>query len=136
MVMEHRLYPREPASYQAIVTYPPLGLVLGKVRDISRTGMSIDTSPITLNVDTPVKVTVRFQENGRERLSRFDALVVWAKDGRAGLTYRSNDQTHSEPGQVLRRGLSDTNIIPEQSRVLRSVALNRLLEKGSRPLWR
>ena len=136
MVMEHRLYPREPASYQAIVTYPPLGLVLGKVRDISRTGMSIDTSPITLNVDTPVKVTVRFQENGRERLSRFDALVVWAQDGRAGLTYRSIEQTHSEPGQVLRRALSDTNMIPEQSGVLRSVALNSLLEKGSRPLWR
>ncbi len=103
MAMEHRLHPREPASYQAIVSYPPLGLVLGRVRDISLRGISIDTTPITLNVDTPVKVTVRFQEKGRERLCRFDALVVWAQDGCAGLVRRSIDQAKSEPGEVLRR---------------------------------
>lgn len=107
MAMEHRLHPREPVSYQAIVTYPPLGLVLGRVRDISLRGISIDTTPITLNLDTPVTVTIRFRENGQERLSRFDALVVWTQDGRAGLTRRSTGQTNAgavwERGQALRR---------------------------------
>lgn len=107
MAMEHRLHPREPASYQAIVSYPPLGLVLGRVCDISLRGMSIDTTPITLNLDTPVKVTIRFRENGQERISRFDALVVWTQDGHAGLMRRSIGQPNAgavwEWEQTLRR---------------------------------
>ena len=107
MAMEHRLHQREPTSYQAIVTYPPLGLVLGRVCDISVRGMSIDTTPITLNLDTPVKVTIRFRENGQDHLFRFDALVVWTQDGRAGLKRRTIEQANSgavrEEGQTLRR---------------------------------
>ena len=107
MAMDHRLHPREPVSYQAIVNYPPLGLVLGRVRDMSLRGISIDTTPITLNLDTPVTVTIRFRENGRERFSRFDALIVWSEDGRAGLIRRSINQANAaavpERGQALRR---------------------------------
>jgi hypothetical protein len=95
MAIEHRLHPREPAAYQATVRYPPLGLVLAKVRDVSPDGMSIDTTPITLNLNTPVNVTIRFREKGQERISRFGAVVVWAQDGRAGLMLRSVDETHS-----------------------------------------
>jgi hypothetical protein len=105
--MEHRIHPRERVTYQVTVSYPPLGLVLGRVRDVSLGGMSIDTTPITLNLNTPVKVTIRFRENGRERLSRFSAVVVWSQDGRAGLMCRSIDQANAgavrEPEQALRR---------------------------------
>lgn len=107
MAMEHRKHPRETIAYQVTVSYPPLGLVLGRVRDVSLGGMSIDTTPITLNLNTPVKVTLRFRENGQERLSHFSALVVWSEDGRAGLMRRSIDQANAgtvrERGQALQR---------------------------------
>ena len=105
--MEHRLHQREPVAYSATVHYPPLGLVLAQVRDVSLEGMSIDTTPITLNLNTPVNVTVRFRVNGRERFSRFSAVVVWAQDGHAGLKLRSIDQIHSGVlpglGQIFRQ---------------------------------
>lgn len=105
--MEHRLHPRERAACQATVSYPPLGLVLGRIRDVSFDGMSIDTTPITLNPNTPVKVTIRFRTTGQQRLSRFSALVVWAENGRAGLMLTSSDESTSgtlqELGQALRQ---------------------------------
>lgn len=109
MTMEHPLHPRESTSCQAIVSYPPLGLVLGRVRDVSLEGISIDTTPITLNLDTPVTVTVKFRENGQERLSRFDALVVWAHDGRAGMMLRSIDEANSGAVRELEQALRRTS---------------------------
>lgn len=105
--MEQRLHPRERAACQATVSYPPLGLVLGTIRDVSPEGMSIDTTPITLNLNTPVNVLVRRRGQGPERLSCLHALVVWTKNGRAGLMLRTIDDLSSgvllEMGQAFRR---------------------------------
>lgn len=105
--MEHRLHPRERAACQATISYPPLGFVLGRIRDVSVDGMSIDTTPITLNANTPVKVTIKLHTKGRQRLSRFNAVVVWGEKGRAGLMLTSTDEATSgalqELGEALRQ---------------------------------
>ena len=93
MTIEHRLHARERIACEAILSYPPLGIVLGRIRDVGPEGISVDTTPITLNVNTPVNVTIKLRTKGRERLCRFPALVVWTQNGRAGLMFRSTDAT-------------------------------------------
>jgi hypothetical protein len=95
MAIEHRLHARERATCEAILSYPPLGIVLGRIHDVCLEGISVDTTPITLNLNTPVNVTIKLQTNGRERLCRFPALVVWTQNGRAGLMLRSMDDVAS-----------------------------------------
>lgn len=121
MGMEQRLHPRERAACRATVSYPPLGLVLGTIRDVSLEGMSIDTSPITLNVNTPVNVLVRRQGRDPDRLSCLHALVVWTKNGRAGLMLRSSDDMTSgvlhelgqDPAGIERGTIAGTSILGE-----------------------
>lgn len=95
MAIEHRLHARERVTCEAILSYPPLGIVLGRIHDVSLEGIAVDTTPITLNLNTPVNVTIKLQTKGRERLCRFPALVVWSSNGRAGLMLRSTDSAAS-----------------------------------------
>ena len=97
MTIEHRLHARERITCQAILSYPPLGIVLGRIHDVSLEGISIDTTPITLNLNTPVKVTIKLQTKVGERLCRFPAFVVWSKNGRAGLMLSSTDAAAPGP---------------------------------------
>ena len=95
MAIEHRLHVRERVACEAILSYPPLGIVLGRIRDVSLDGISVDTTPITLNLNTPVNVTIKVQTKGRERFCRFPAIVVWTQNGHAGLMLRSTDAAAS-----------------------------------------
>lgn len=103
MAIEHRLHARERVTCEAILSYPPLGIVLGRIHDVSPEGLSVDTTPITLNLNTPVNVTIKLQSRGRERLCRFPALVVWTNNGRAGLMLRSTNDAASEALHELSR---------------------------------
>jgi hypothetical protein len=103
MAIEHRLHAREPVVCEAILSYPPLGIVLGRIRDVSLDGISVDTTPVTLNLNTPVNVTIKIQTKGRERLCRFPALVVWTQNGLAGLMLRSTDAAVSSALHELGR---------------------------------
>lgn len=101
MTIEHRLHARERVTCEAILSYPPLGIVLGRIRDVSLEGISVDTTPVTLNLNTPVNVTIKLQTKGRERFCRFPALVVWSSNGHAGLMLRSADDVASGALQEL-----------------------------------
>jgi hypothetical protein len=109
MAMERRLHPRERVICKAAVNYPPLGLVLGKIRDVSIGGMSIDTTPITLNLNTPVDITVRRLGSAKEGLARFHGIVVWTVDGRAGLMLSDDEAGEALHAlrQLARRAPSD-----------------------------
>ncbi len=84
---EHRRSMRKPATFHVTLSYPPLGLLRSKVRDISLDGMFIETGPIALHANTPVEVMVRLQKGNTRDAYRLRALVVRvARDG-AGLMF-------------------------------------------------
>lgn len=87
--MEHRWNKRQPTRLDAILVYPPLGLVRAKLRDVSVSGAFIETDPLTLHVNTPVDVMLRLPKGGASVFCRLPALVIWVGQGRAGLMFRS-----------------------------------------------
>jgi hypothetical protein len=94
---------REPATFDAMLSYPPLGLLRSKVRDISLDGMFVETGPIALHANTPVEVTVRPQKGNTREAYRLRALVVRvARDG-AGLMFRDFDDARLRAARDLLR---------------------------------
>lgn len=93
MGMEHRWNTRKHTAFEAVIHYPALGLVRGKVKNIGLGGMGIETSVITLNPNTAVDLTVRVRRHGAGRLLRLHAWIVWAAPDRAGLMFRAFDDT-------------------------------------------
>lgn len=91
MAMEHRWSERNPTRFDAILKYPPLGLVCGRVRNASLGGMFVETGPIALHVNTPVELAIRRQGHPADKLYRLRALVVRVVEGGAGLMFRNFD---------------------------------------------
>lgn len=104
MAIERRQSMREPATFDATLSYPPLGLLRSKVRDISLDGMFVETGPIALHANTPVEVTVRLQKGNPREAYRLRALVVRvARDG-AGLMFGDfDDATFRAVRDLLRK---------------------------------
>lgn len=92
--MEHRWSRRTVTDMEAILEYPPLGLVRGTVRDASPGGLFVETGPVTLQVNTPVHVTVKSGTGLGAAAHRLQAVVVWVGRGGAGMMFRAFD----EPG--------------------------------------
>lgn len=93
MSMEHRWDTRKATAVEAVVRYPALGLVRGKVRNIGLGGMYVETGAITFNVNTPVDVTVRIGKHSADGLFHMHAWVVWTGASGAGLMFRAFDDT-------------------------------------------
>ncbi len=89
--MEHRWSRRNVTDMEAILQYPPLGLVRGTVRDVSPGGMFIETAPVTLQINTPIDVTVKPSKGLATVAYRLQAVVVWVGRGGAGLMFRAFD---------------------------------------------
>ncbi len=93
MSMEHRWNTRKATAFEAVVRYPGLGLVRGKVRNIGFGGMYLETGAIAFNVNTPVDVTVRVRKHAADGLCHMHAWVVWTGASGAGLMFRAFDDT-------------------------------------------
>jgi hypothetical protein len=95
MGMEHRWSARNPAGFEAIVKYPPLGWMRAKVRNTSLGGMFIETGPVALNINTPVELLIERQGNPARTPYQLRAMVVRAVPGGAGLMFMRFDDTTS-----------------------------------------
>lgn len=106
MAIEHRRSMHKPATFDAILSYPPLGLLRSKVRDISLDGMFVETGPIALHANTPVEVTVRPRKGNTREAYRLRVLVARvARDG-AGLMFRDFDDATFHTARALLRKIS------------------------------
>ena len=101
MPIEHRRSTRRPATFDAILSYPPLGLLRTKVRDISLEGMFVETGSITLHANTPVEVTVGLREGSTREVYRLRAFVVRVTRDGAGLMFRDLDDATLQTARAL-----------------------------------
>lgn len=75
MAIEHRWGVRQPANFEVIIDYPRLGLVRGRIRDISLTGLYIETD-IRLPLHTCVNLAITVRDSGTMRICRWSAMVT------------------------------------------------------------
>ncbi|MEK7323325.1 MAG: PilZ domain-containing protein [Pseudomonadota bacterium] len=76
MGLEHRWNQRKPVQVQAIILYPPLGLLRGRVLNVSADGALIDTGCITLPPHALVNLTFALAIDGKQRLYQMAAMVM------------------------------------------------------------
>ncbi len=76
MRLEHRWSPRTPVQAHAIIFHRPLGLLRGKVLNVSLDGALIDTGCITLPPHALVKLTLALDAGGKQRSYQMEAMVA------------------------------------------------------------
>ncbi len=89
------------ATFDAMLSYPPLGLLRSKVRDISLDGMFVETRSIALHANTPVEVTVRLRKGNTREVYRLRAFVVRVTRDGAGLMFRDFDDATFRTARAL-----------------------------------
>lgn len=78
-------------EFDAVIYYPGIGLISGRVRDISDESMFIDTGSLILHSDMPVEVALAAPGGDRNTLYRLQARVTGSS--RQGVELRFHDLT-------------------------------------------
>lgn len=86
MGMEHRWSDRRPTDLPVTLAYRPLGLIRGRLRDLSGGGAYIRTR-IALVPNTPVELVVPNDERDATRLLRVPAIVTRSDADGAALMF-------------------------------------------------
>lgn len=86
MGMEHRWSDRRPTDLPVTLAYRPLGLIRGRLRDLSGGGAYIRTQ-IALLPNTPVELVVPNDERDATRLLRVPAVVTRSGPDGAALMF-------------------------------------------------
>ncbi|BAU49011.1 hypothetical protein SVA_2463 [Sulfurifustis variabilis] len=95
MGMEHRWSDRRPADLPVTLAYRPLGLIRGRLQDLSGGGAYIRTR-IALLPNTPVELVVPNDEQDATRLLRLPAIVTRSGPEGAGLMFTQLTATQYE----------------------------------------
>lgn len=86
MGMEHRWSDRRSTDLPVTLAYRPLGLIRGRLSDLSGGGAYIRTR-IALVPNTPVEIVVSSDEHDATRLLRLPAVVTRSDAGGAALMF-------------------------------------------------
>ncbi len=119
--MEHRWSERKARTLDAMLGYSPSGFVRAKVRNASVGGAFVETDTLSLHVNTPVDLMLRLPKRGVSAFRRLPALVIWMEQGRAGLMFRSFDQSM----QAALRALLDEKALDLGALTEGAVPVNR-----------
>ena len=84
MKMEHRHSSRHITDIQVTIAYAPLGIINGRMINISADGLHVDTGPIRLKAGQYVEVF--FQQTNRQLLS-LKALTVYTRQTGTGILF-------------------------------------------------
>lgn len=76
MGLEHRWNQRKPVQVQAIILHRPLGLLRGRVLNVSVDGALVDTGCIILPPQALVDITFALVIDDKQRLYQIEAMVV------------------------------------------------------------
>jgi len=86
--MDHRWSKRVPIRLSVVMAYGPLGLVMGKTRDISAAGMFVETHNVSLFNDEIIEISFSYDGPTARTIVRAFAKVVHATQAGAGLMLR------------------------------------------------
>ncbi len=83
--MDHRWSKRVPIRFSVVMGYGPLGLVMGKTRDISAVGMFVETHNVSLFNDETIELSFSYDYPLNRTVVRTLANVVHASESGVGL---------------------------------------------------
>jgi hypothetical protein len=85
MAVEHRWSNRKEVTLDIHLYYPPVGMVIGKTRNISLEGMFVELKGITIPPLVRLEVSFSTAANGRQIEHRLPAQVIHSSEGGVGL---------------------------------------------------
>ena len=86
MSIEHRWTPRQPARLPVSIACRPLGLLRGRLHDISNGGAMVKISD-RLPSNAPVELILPVRINGGDRSYRVPAIVTRSSESGVGLMF-------------------------------------------------
>jgi hypothetical protein len=86
MAMEHRLGTRHIVSIPVLIVYPPLGLVHGRLENISASGALVATE-WRPEIHAHLRLYIRYRDHGRTRVMQSSAVVVRLAPGAVGMAF-------------------------------------------------
>jgi hypothetical protein len=89
--MEHRWSARKPVDGNVVVECPRVGLVRATMRDVSLSGMFVETGPMVLPLNAPVSVVFNLPSDARERDYCLQAMIVRHTTKGAGIMFLDPD---------------------------------------------
>jgi energy-converting hydrogenase Eha subunit H len=87
MKMEHRLSRRKLLTLDVSLYYAPLGCLQGRTRDVSLTGMFVETDTARLPLSSTLEVAFKIGDGPDARIQRVRALVARVTDEGVGLMF-------------------------------------------------
>jgi hypothetical protein len=76
---------------QVVLSYPKLGIVGGRTRDLGRGGMFVDTGRVTVPRDEKLRVYLHLPGPDAEHFCVAEARVVHSRGGGVGLAFQQLD---------------------------------------------
>lgn len=89
--MDKRWQDRFPVSFEIIINYPALGLLRGKVLNLSQAGMYITTVATSIGVDTDIELIIYLPEIS-ETPFHIAALVIHNDEQGIGIMFKEKQQ--------------------------------------------
>ena len=89
--MDSRSSIRRRLELQVVLSYPKLGMVSGRTRDLSRGGMFVDTGRVTVPRDEMLRVYLHLPGPDAEHFCVAEARVVHSRGGGVGLAFQQLD---------------------------------------------
>ena len=100
--MEFRSNERKPLALHVVISYPGLGLVCGRTRDVSLGGMFVETGQVILPRNQQVGLCFHLSVSGDDLLCVADARVVHNGLHGVGLGFRHMEKrSHEALREVL-----------------------------------
>lgn len=90
--MEFRSNERKPLALHVVISYPGLGLVCGRTRDVSLGGMFVETGQVILPRNQQVGLCFHLSMSGDDLLCVADARVVHNGTYGVGLGFRQMEK--------------------------------------------
>lgn len=123
MGMEHRWGMRVSAQFDVLIDFRPRGLIHGRVRDLSGSGLFVAVSEVDLPLNTRVEAVCVLQDRGVARIQRLAAIVVRHTPQGVGLAFsqfnprglsglRALIEAHAPPGVAPARPVSSSDEAP------------------------
>ncbi len=107
--MEHRWFARKPISGSVVVECPRVGRVTAYMRDVSLTGMFVESPQTIFPLNTPVVVSFSLPRQRRFGGYRLQAMIMRRGARGAGLMFLD---LGSGTAQALRRELDGAATVP------------------------
>lgn len=126
--MEFRSNERKPLTLHVVISYPGLGLVCGRTRDISLGGMFVETGQVILPRNQQVGLCFHLPMAGEDLLCVADARVVHNGQRGVGLGFRQMEKRTQE---ALREVLG----LPAQRGAIHATAPARRPTRSPGELW-